>query len=470
MIESTEAARTFKGHWWLPEEPDRRVPGVLSIDRLRKSQLELIGHLGGELDSLYAERYQRVLGISTDGKLFTLMDCVVVNSTMSWHGSGSERLNVQFVYLGACYDSSDDILFDGFTVRYGNLENWMDNRSFRVETDRMSNEGRIHYVKPEPVALRYEDMELELITGFTHNWTNTQQHLEERCSILVKPVDRQLAPTDIFKMTSRLRGFLTLAMGYSTEPVSITGQLRSSSSDSDEPTRQTSVEMHYPIVRPQVGVREVRRHEMLLTLRDLGDRILQIIPRWLSVAEDLEPVVNLYFSALYNPLVYAENEFLALTQAAETYHRVRIGGRYIPDSEFMSGLYPALVEVIPSDTERGFRDSLMQGKLRYANEFSLRRRLTELIRRLADLDVPTFGNPCLARALVSKVCDTRNYLTHYDPVLRGSAAEGEELYSLTLRLRAMLEILLLQELGLEQDEIANLIRKNSGLRYRLGLA
>jgi hypothetical protein len=47
----------------------------------------------------------------------------------------------------------------------------------------------------------------------------------------------------------------------------------------------------------------------------------------------------------------------------------------------------------------------------------------------------------------------RNYLTHYDPLLKTQAPEGAALYPLTVQLQALVELCLLLELGFGCDEI-----------------
>jgi len=127
--------------------------------------------------------------------------------------------------------------------------------------------------------------------------------------------------------------------------------------------------------------------------------------------------------------------------------------------------------VIPPDIDQGFKASLLNGKLKYANEYSLRKRLRELVNHLTANDFsPNFIAPRrAARIFIEKVCDTRNYLTHYSQALQGRVVEGEELFMLTMRLRGLLEIFLLEELGFDYETIRKMISKNRRFKYRLGM-
>lgn len=59
---------------------------------------------------------------------------------------------------------------------------------------------------------------------------------------------------------------------------------------------------------------------------------------------------------------------------------------------------------------------------------------------------------------------TRNYLTHFDKRLKAEAAEGEELYHTTQKLKILLETCLLVELGFSLNEIKNLFSRSKANR------
>jgi len=72
---------------------------------------------------------------------------------------------------------------------------------------------------------------------------------------------------------------------------------------------------------------------------------------------------------------------------------------------------------IPDNINADFKKSL-QARLRYGNEFSLRTRLREVIRRIKnilDFEFVTSGKK--RDEFINKVVDTRNYWTHYSQEL-----------------------------------------------------
>ena len=95
-------------------------------------------------------------------------------------------------------------------------------------------------------------------------------------------------------------------------------------------------------------------------------------------------------------------------------------------------------------------------KLKYSNEPGLRRR----IKNLFDEFKVVLGHFKLDRkAFANGICNTRNYLTHYDQRLEGVAAKGLNLYMLVYGLQLLLDVGLLNECGIGQDVIIQLVRR-----------
>jgi hypothetical protein len=152
--------------------------------------------------------------------------------------------------------------------------------------------------------------------------------------------------------------------------------------------------------------------------------------------------------------MYLQNQLLSLTQAIETYHRREIGGQYLSDDEFEE-FYDELCEVIPDQFDESFQDHLQKGTFRYANEYSLRKRLSQLVSEQENI---LDELPMDIEASVNEIVNTRNYLTHYDEGI-SPRADTDELHPLILRLRAILETVLLSNLGIPEDQIVERLKQ-----------
>jgi ApeA-like protein len=116
-----------RGLWWLPEIPDRKVAGVLSFSQDEGAALELIGQLprphsdsdpeSGEVTiSAGLLPRERIVGVSADGKSFTLETC----RATGWGLGGfiTETFAPDVVLEGARYAEGEAVLFHELRVRY----------------------------------------------------------------------------------------------------------------------------------------------------------------------------------------------------------------------------------------------------------------------------------------------------------------------------------------------------------------
>jgi hypothetical protein len=158
--------------------------------------------------------------------------------------------------------------------------------------------------------------------------------------------------------------------------------------------------------------------------------------------------------------MYLQHEFLSLIQALESYHRRVDDGKYVSDDDYTQ-IYETLISAIPQELDNDFRESLEQ-KLKYHNEFSLRKRLKELLKKCGAV-----GNLLIHdnERFVEDVVTTRNFLTHYDKSIEMKAKTGQELYRLVQKMKFILEIGFLIELDMPVETIKALVSQNQRYQY-----
>jgi hypothetical protein len=102
----------------------------------------------------------------------------------------------------------------------------------------------------------------------------------------------------------------------------------------------------------------------------------------------------------------------------------------------------------------------LEPKLEHANEPSLYNRLVDLFSEYCELGfIFGFHREGFAR----QVADTRNYLIHYSSNLKEKALSGTDLIKATQQLKAVIQYLILLELGFTRDDaqkLANKIARN----------
>lgn len=166
------------------------------------------------------------------------------------------------------------------------------------------------------------------------------------------------------------------------------------------------------------------------------------VAQWFSVLERYRPVIGLYTSNLFGPAQFLEFRFLALIQGLEGYHRRRYpDGKYISDSAYETVIQP-WISKMPQALGTDHRASL-QNRVKFGNEYSLRKRLNGLLKALSIDHQSLITNGYRPSDFVDTVVNTRNYLTHYTDELARQTANGADLRRLTARLGYWLAVLLL---------------------------
>ena len=188
---------------------------------------------------------------------------------------------------------------------------------------------------------------------------------------------------------------------------------------------------------------------MLVSLPSVEPNLEQLFNAWFDNAELLRPVYTLFFGTLYNSEMYAESEFLGLAQALEVFHRRTSSDdddKHFPKEEF-EAYRQAMLTALPENARSRLRD-----RLTFLNEYSLKDRLDDLFRRVSnDISVLVTEEP---DDFIRTVRDTRNHLTHYPATPKRRVLKEDEYFGANKKLRLWLMILLLLELGLN-DELVN---------------
>lgn len=460
---------TVRGMWWLPSDPESTVAGTLTFTPTDGPVLELLGSLSDKNDRNFGASFepQFVNGMSTDGKPITLYGCAETRRSYNT-GSGfhTTRLIASVLLMGHHFIDESELSFRRFAVEYDQFSNWAWVSGFKLtmeqnpETKRISRH-EVSYEFPDRNEVVVNDMRVRLSPTFHQNAGSISKYtLEQKMFWEVRPPSTKTFDefTEIFY---HLRNFLTLGVGRPVYPVRIRATLSIETPEGTTLERAHQVEVYYTTRDEVQPERLVHPAHMLFTLPNIRPHYEQALTHWFAKAGDLRPVYDLYFSTLYNPRLYVEGRFLSLAQALETYHRRMAGGTYVDDAKYTE-ISAALARVLDGFELNSSTADAFRGKLRFLNEVSLRSRIKSIVESLGAIAEPFIQNP---GKFATRVVDTRNYLTHYNPSLKTNAAEGEELFFLSELLRFLVEACLLLELGLPEELRAKLMSEHQGYRY-----
>lgn len=426
----------IKGTWWLPDKPNKRIPGVLRFSNENGIALELHGSLRSNhrTDILVAGL---IHGDTYQGKAVSIYDCFEIRND----GNSSVMVG-NHIFIGKHFDSSDEMKFSMAQVSYEHLEEWLGGWRFERNLNEPPFSARHSPLPGFEAQLPSIDASLKL------NYTISFQGDMVR-TLEWKHMDYlQLCPSmvqDYSWFTNKLYAlqlFLLLITGGIIRAKKVIGYGDIISEVNGIPVREEIEIYRVPTI---IQGKNLDPWHILLRLPALKDNLPIYLDKWFHDAVLLAPVYALLWSIMVRHSTYHETIFLNLTQALEAFHRRVRDGMYLPEEQY-EPIRDVLIRTIPNAIPQEVRESL-KSRLRYGNEISLRNRLRDL------LDGPVWEH-CLMHFIkdrptfIASVVDTRNYLVHYDKSLEQNALNSFELYHCNELLTLVLFMLLYQHVGI----------------------
>lgn len=452
MIEEFE----YKGIWWLPEKPQEQFLGTLRFTCNEGAILNLIGSFK-EITTAYHKALapEIILGISSDGKNIALHEGFETKCELDFSGVPTSSLCINRVFIGAYFQKPEDIKFKSLSVHYLYLDEWCNISGFDIRYPSDEKEVVIRYKLPEPIQASINDYKIFLDFEATSSIPFTVQKevsVKQRTYIRIESLEEK-SFHEYLSIMYHIQNFLSIGIGEIVYPLEVKGVTEANKKISG--AYYSPVKIYYRVPDILQIPKTLLPSDMLFAFKDISDRFESFLKSWFKKADLLRPICALYIGTLRNSHMYLEHQFLSLIQAIEAFHRRVYKGEYLSAKEYEL-VYNTLVKAIPDWVRDDFKDSLKE-KLKYGYEFSLRKRLKEIFDKHHEIIKKFIKNK---GDFIEKVCNTRNYYTHYDDHLREYAASGLDLHHLTQKLKLLLEICLLTELGFNSTEIKGLFSRN----------
>lgn len=191
----------------------------------------------------------------------------------------------------------------------------------------------------------------------------------------------------------------------------------------------------------------IRNYDCLFTLDDIKKN--DVFIKWRDNYSVLKPVLDLYFTAFSKKSGTPEMLFLNLVQALETYH-----ARFITDD--IKVYIDRVDEMVDSfcqgeSSSEYWKNFLIDEEQKKRKRIYLRSRLADLV--FADGILPFWPNNYKREEYISKIVDTRNYFTHYNPAKLDKSFTKSELPLINGHLLALLEYHMLVLIGFSPNEV-----------------
>lgn len=227
---------------------------------------------------------------------------------------------------------------------------------------------------------------------------------------------------------------------------------------------------------------------MIVTYDQIREIFPQLLKRWFTYLDN-DAMGYVHWVLSKYPKVFSEDVFLEKARALEVFHRGTSNRKLYPD-EIKDSIIKKIMESITlefftnknslninSDEKKLYEKSISKiaQSLSFVNEPSFSDRLKELFLGIKDsvsseLFKEIFGE---YKSLSRKIVEDRNYYTHYSKDRKMGLSLNEEqhlansnsikkLHNLTLTMRKALLIIVLHDLGIDQETI---IKRLSSRRY-----
>ena len=444
------------GYFWLPDYPDRKLPGTLTIRDGGESELEVLDNFDTDLRSRdQTWSIPRLVGQIEKEGLVTLEDCHYRKKTVPMGTVSKSLLRSDTVVVGTALDADDPLEFRAFLFSVEGLEEWVGISGTKITFSDDTRCMDLAYTPPEERRFRLTDDlagSIVFAASISSSSYGDGAGVSERTHLRLESPHK--LPLNTFtSIAAKITNLLCFAMNATVcmREAKAFSEIEPQF-DPDGSIRQTAFSIFYPSLPHTDVPSTLHRFSYFFSFSEVESHFEDCLTNWMDAYEEIRPSVNLYFSAKNGGHRYAEPRFLALAQAIETLHRRLHTGTLMPEKEFKA-LLDKLLKACPES-----RKAWLNTRLLFGNELPLRKRLSAIAKPYADL----FGGPKGVSKMVKKTTDTRNYLTHYDPRLEAGAAHNADLVKLATQLEALLELHLLQRLGFSAENI----RQIAGSSYR----
>jgi hypothetical protein len=195
----------------------------------------------------------------------------------------------------------------------------------------------------------------------------------------------------------------------------------------------------------------VHPHQLLFTLADIEGEFAPFLGRWLSLTATYADAFNIFFGLQYGPPAFQDVVFLGIVQALCLYYTRRTDGvaHCMQEAERRAEILAKL----PSADADWLRGHIWDRPYPpYRNVLAkLLSEHSETMNPLLRVGQPEF---------VIEVMNTLRYAIRRDPESSSAASQGGELYWMTQKLRILLKLSILRELGMSAVKAHSLYANN----------
>jgi hypothetical protein len=446
---------TYKGYWWLPNKKKEIYPGTLQYSPNEGGLIELI--INNDIKFWHENRnsIDIILGLANNTEI-TLCKCECHSE--EFNNPSIFSFGVETIICGHHFKDQNSIKIQNCFIEFNNLNNWVLSDTYTIELRKT-----IKSIRRKPFTIlpkkKYRcvidnNLSINFVIGnsIKPSINNSEYRIFKDPFFEVK-YKHKVSFLDLMKHIDQLQKFVCFGIqnpiyikSFQANKRKITGRY--------ELKLFTRRRFTGKIIKDRL-----QRSDMLFCFEDVEKKFSNILLRWFNNFDNLENLHILYFSIIYGN-IYLQLEFLTIIQILESFHRKFFpkSKPKIPKPEFRKRKNN-IIKNIPKEYDKSEYMEWLNENLN--NQPSLRERLEYIFERFNKI-LFNFNDK---EIFMKVVVDTRNLMSHAlntDEITKQKyqvAKEYHNLYNLYLKTKMLVDICLLDNLGLSNTEIINNLKK-----------
>ncbi len=413
----------YKGYWWLPNNPDRAIAGVITYLPQESITLELIGSFEEDESPMNAflrkKQENTIFGVTSDSKKVTLLNCSaygILNLSCSFP---IIKYTCQYLLIGDHIETLEQDRYFKVYVKFPLLSLWCTPNALttsmtscdtqKIETINISFNTNCDILSS---VLIDENTQLNLESCIDYDGDYYSPKIEQYTYLVIKKGVKK-SISSFLKEIFIYEQFLSFATLQEIRCSNI--QLFSDDECQDLKNREKyffPIQLMY-IQSDYISPIKQQREAFLFNYESIKNNYSNIIKKWFISKNDIAPIRQHLIDSVKYKRVFSSVDFIIVVQALE-----------------------------------GF-----------CSRFRKESNLTNMINLLIDefSDIEKLQGDTIN---VKEVVDSRHYYSHFmDRNKKKNSLDGYELYKLTIKLKKLLVCCLLNFVGFDNNDINMILNK-----------
>lgn len=407
-----------KGYWWLPNNPNETVAGVLTYIPDEKILLELIGAFDSKkdfIDTLLNENSEDIIhGLTSDSKELTLVNCHSFGSLNFSCPFPIMKYSCQFLIIGKHLNEFKQKCFYKAYITIPELSYWcspcalkttisIDKDDNDISTTTISFKSKSVLINSVPID---DNTTIKIEGGVNYVGDYFSPNINQHTYIEILKQDNS-SIEDFYANIFMFEQFLSLATLHTVNCSKILLYDKTVFQEYNNGQRFYHPIQFFYIQRKVNMCMEIKKHDFLFDYNLISEQYPKIIHKWYNDKEDIAPIRAHLIDSIQNTKIFSSIDFLIVVQALE-----------------------------------GFCT-------RFRTEANLTKMLEAIISEFSDIDKLKDDN-----IKIKQVVDSRHYYSHFmNKSKKPNTLDGWKLYNLTFKLRKLLICCILKFIGFNNTQI-----------------